>query len=160
MQKLTLVAICLVVLSSLAMAQNNLDTKWHCMKPAAEQSYPAADSVHNYGAAQGTCNATSSKTGEKSGSYTEAIETTKTSISNRGTYVVTMEDGDKTYYTYSGNASPVQKTGSNKWKIMGGTGKYKAAKGAGTCSGKLNDDGSSDWTCSGTFSAGGTAGAQ
>ena len=154
MRKLTLVAICLVVFTLVALAQNNLETKWHCLKPASEQSYEAADSFHSYGAAQGTCSVTSSKTGEKSGAYTEATEATKTSLSNHGTYVVTMDDGDKTFYSYSGAGDTVKKTASNKWKIVGGTGKYKAAKGAGTCSGTLNDDNSSDWVCSGTFTAG------
>lgn len=155
MQKLIVVAFCVVVLTSVAMAQNNLDTKWHCSKASAEQSYQAADSVHNYGAAQGDCSATSSKTGEKSGTYTENNETTKTSLANRGTFVVTMDDGDKVYYSYSGMGNPPKKTASNKWKIVGGTGKYKAAKGAGTCAGTLNDDNSSDWSCTGTFMAGG-----
>jgi len=155
MRKLLVVAFCVVVLTSLASAQNNLETKWHCAKPAAEQSYQAPDSVHSYGAAQGSCTATSSKTGEKSGTYTEAVDTTKTSLSNHGTFVVTMDDGDKTYYSYSGTGNPPKKTAANKWKIVGGTGKYKAAKGAGTCAGTLNDDASSDWTCTGTFSAGG-----
>ena len=155
MRKLIFVAFCVVVLTSLAVAQNNLDTKWHCSKASAEQSYQAADSVHSYGAAQGNCSATSSKTGEKSGTYTENNETTKTSLKNHGTYVVTMDDGDKVYYSYSGMGNPAKKAANNKWTIAGGTGKYKAAKGAGTCAGTLNDDGSSDWSCTGTFTAGG-----
>jgi len=155
MRKLIFVAFCVVVLTSLAVAQNNLDTKWHCSKASAEQSYQAADSVHSYGAAQGNCSATSSKTGEKSGVYTEAMDTTKTSLANHGTYVVTMDDGDKVYYSYSGKGNPAKKVASNKWTIAGGTGKYKAAKGAGTCAGTMNDDGSSDWSCTGTFTAGG-----
>ena len=155
MRSFTIVSVWVLALTSLAVAQNNLETKWHCSKPFAEQSYQAPDSVHNYGAGQGNCSATSSKTGEKSGTYTEAIDSTKTSLSNHGTFVVTMDDGDKTYYSYSGTANLPKKTASNRWKIVGGTGKYKAAKGAGTCAGTLNDDNSSDWTCTGTFSAGG-----
>jgi hypothetical protein len=156
MRKLTVVAVCTVVLTSVAVAQNNLETKWHCAKATLEQAYQVPDmSGRSYGAAQGSCSATSSKTGEKSGTYTETTDTTKTSLVNHGTFVVTMEDGDKTYYSYSGMASPAKKTASNKWKITGGSGKYKAAKGVGTCSGTLNDDGSSDWDCTGTFAAGG-----
>ncbi len=155
MRKMIVVAVLTIVFTSLAIAQNNLETKWHCAKPTSEQAYQVPDmSGRSYGAAQGTCSATSSKTGEKTGTFTEATETTKTSLANHGTFVVTMEDGDKTYYSYSGVASPAKKTASNKWKITGGTGKYKVAKGAGACSGTLNDDGSSDWDCSGTYTGG------
>jgi len=155
MRSFTIVSVWVLALTSLAVAQNNLETKWHCSKPSAEQSYQAPDSVHSYGASQGTCTATSSKTGEKSGTYTEALDTTKTSLNNHGTFVVTMEDGGQVYYSYSGTGNPPKKSAANKWKIVGGSGKYKAAKGAGTCAGTLNDDNSSDWTCTGTFSAGG-----
>ena len=156
MNKLTVVAVCMVGLTSVAIAQNSLETKWHCAKATSEQAYQVPDmSGHSYGAAQGTCSATSSKTGEKSGTYTEAIDTVKTSLRNHGTFVVTMEDGDKTYYSYSGVANQAKKAGSNKWKITSGTGKYKAAKGEGTCAGTLNADGSSDWDCTGSFTAGG-----
>lgn len=156
MRKSLVVAFCTVAFTSLALAQDNLETKWHCAKPTSEQSYQVPNtSGRSYGAAQGSCSATSSKTGEKSGVYTEAMDTTKTSLANHGTYVVTMDDGDKVYYSYSGKGNPAKKVASNKWTIAGGTGKYKAAKGAGTCAGTMNDDGSSDWSCTGTFTAGG-----
>jgi hypothetical protein len=156
MHKPTVVAACIVMLTSMAIAQNNLETKWHCAKPTSQQAYQVPDmSGRSYAASQGSCSATSSKTGEKSGTYTEAIDNTKVSLNNHGNFVVTMEDGGKIFYSYSGTATPAKKTGSNKWKILGGTGKYKAAKGAGTCAGTLNDDESSDWDCTGTFTAGG-----
>ena len=59
------------------------------------------------------------------------------------------------HYTYddTGSTDP-KKPLSNKWKVVGGTGKHKGIKGAGSCAGKQNDDGSSDWTCTGTTSMG------
>ncbi|MGB9236011.1 MAG: hypothetical protein WCC04_16500, partial [Terriglobales bacterium] len=43
---------------------------------------------------------------------------------------------------------------ANKWKIVSGTGKHKGTKGSGSCAGMRNDDGSSDWECTGTTSMG------
>jgi len=43
---------------------------------------------------------------------------------------------------------------ANKWKILSGTGKHKDIKGTGTCVGTRDDDGSSDWACTGTNSTG------
>jgi hypothetical protein len=68
---------------------------------------------------------------------------------------VTMDNGDKVYYTFEGSASTdITKPYSNKWKILSGTGKYKGIKGSGTCSGKFNADGSLDDACTGTYSIG------
>lgn len=155
MRKLFFLAICLLLFASLAMAQSKLETKWHCAKPTAEQKFDVDDVVdHAYVIVQGTCNATSSNGGEKMGAYTEFQEVWKTSFTNHGRFNVTMDDGDKTYYTYEGTGNPGKKTASNKWKILSGTGKHKGIKGAGSCSGTLNDDGGSDWVCTGTFSIG------
>jgi hypothetical protein len=86
------------------------------------------------------------------GEYTEFREVWKASFTNHGRFNVTMDDGDKTYYTYAGTGNPGKKTASNKWKIVGGTGKQKGTTGSGACSGTLRDDGGSDWVCTGTFS--------
>jgi hypothetical protein len=155
MRKLSGAAICLVMFASLAMAQSKLETKWHCVKPKTEQKLDVGDVAdHSYVIAQGVCSATSSNIGEKTGAYTEFREDWKASFTNHGRFNVTMDNGDKTYYTYEGTASPAKKTASNKWRILSGTGKHKGVKGSGTCSGTLLDDGSSDWVCSGTTSMG------
>jgi hypothetical protein len=155
MRKLLVIAMCLVVLSSLVMAQSKLETKWHCGKSAAEKSFDVGDVAgHSYAIAQGTCDATSSSNGEKMGAYTEFEEIWKASVRANGRFNVTTDNGDKTYYTYQANGDPTQKTVSETWKIVSGTGNHTGAKGSGTCTGKLNDDGSSDWNCTGTISAG------
>jgi hypothetical protein len=158
MRKLLLVTLCLLVSGSAAMAQNKVDTKWHCLKQSADHKFDVGDVPdHSYMILQGTCNATSSDTGfaEKTGDYTEFREIWKASMSLHGRFNVTMDNKDKVYYTYESSVSTdITKLGSNKWKILSGTGKYKGIKGSGTCSGKYNADGSSDFGCTGTYSIG------
>jgi hypothetical protein len=158
MRKLLLVALALLVSVSVAMAQGKVDTKWHCSKPAAEHKLDVGDAPdHTYSIAQGTCSATSSDSTfkEKTGAYTEFRETWKASYNNHGRYNVTMDNGDKVYYTYEGSApTDIAKPASNKWKILSGTGQSKGIKGSGTCSGTRTADGDSDWACTGTVSMG------
>ena len=158
MRKLQLVAVTLLVGGSVAIAQNKVDTKWHCPKPEGGTKLDVGDVPdHSYWIMQGTCNATSSGSGfkEKSADYTEFQEVWKGSYTNHGRFNVAMDNGDKVYYTYEGSASTdITKPAPNKWKILSGTGKYKGIKGSGTCSGKRSADGNSDWACTGTYSTG------
>ena len=152
MRKILFVTFFLLVFGSSAMAQNKVDTKWHCPKQSADHSFAVGDVPdHSYMILQGTCKATSSGSGfaEKSGAYTEFRETWKASFTWHGRFNVTMDNGDTVYYTYEGS-----KPASNKWTILSGTGKYKGIKGSGTCLGTLHEDGSSDWACTGTYSVG------
>lgn len=154
MRKMLVVATCLLMFASVATAQTQTETKWHCPKSTAVQKYDVGDpGGHAYAVQQGSCSVTSSTAGEKSGAYTESQEWTKTSLVNHGRMIVTMEDGDKTYFTYDGNGDATKKSAANKFKIVGGTGKHKTAKGGGSCTGTMNDDGSSDWSCTGTSAA-------
>jgi hypothetical protein len=146
--------VCMLMCVTAAMAQN-VDTKWHCTKPAENPMLKVGDVPdHNYALAQGTCDAESSGVGEKSGAWTEFQETWKGSFASHGRFNVTTDGGDMVYYTYEYSGKPDDKKLSNKWKIVSGTGKHKGIKGAGTCSGVRNDDGSSDWECTGTTSTG------
>ena len=157
MRKL-LFAICATLLfSSPCIAQTKFETKWHCQKPSAEHHFDVGDQPdHTYGIAQGPCSATSGGKdfGEKTGQFTEFDEEWKASMTGHR-FLVTTESGDKVFYIYetSGATDPA-KPASNKWKISGGTGKFKDAKGSGTCTGKRNTDGSSDWQCTGTHTGG------
>jgi hypothetical protein len=158
MRKLLLVALSLLVSGSVAMAQSKVATKWHCEKPAADHKLDVGDMPdHSYGIAQGPCNATSSDSGfkEKSAEYTEFQENWQASFNNHGRFNVTMDNGDKVYYTYEGSGpTDITKPATNKFKILSGTGKYKGIKGSGACSGDRTADGTSDWTCTGTYSIG------
>ena len=158
MRKHLLVMCSLVLSASAAMAPGRVETEWHCSKPATEYKLNVGDMPdHTYSIIQGTCSATSSDSGfaEKTGEYTEFEETWKASLGWHGRFNVTMDSGDKVYYTYEGSGpTEIGKPTSNKWKIVNGTGKDKGIKGSGTCSGKRNADGSSDWDCTGTYSMG------
>jgi len=156
-RKLVLVALSLLVSASLAMAQSKIDTKWHCSKPTDQKIDVGDVPDHTFWIGEGPCDATSS-TGdlkEKSGHFAEFHDAWKASFSFHGYYNATAEDGDKVYYTYEGSgSSDPTKPISNKWKIVRGSGKLKGIKGSGSCSGKVNDDGSDDLTCTGTYSMG------
>jgi len=154
MRKALLAALCLVVFVSAAFAEGKLESKWHCGKPSAEKSLEIGDAPgHMYAIAQGTCEATASSVGEKTGVYTESQEVWKDSYTSRGTFVVTTGNGDKMYDTYEQKGDLVKKTVTEHWKAAGGTGKHKGATGSGTCTATLHDDGTSDWECRGTISS-------
>ena len=153
MRKRLLVAFCLLAFGSAAMAQK-VDTKWHCAAPTANHNFAVGDEPdHSYVISQGSCTATASGSGEKSGAYTEFQEVWKASFTNHGRFNVTMDNGDMAYYTYEGSGSTdITKPATNTWKILSGTGKHKGMKGSGSCSGTRHEDGSSDWACTGTYS--------
>ena len=156
MRKFVLVAFCMLVSGSAAMAQKKVDTKWHCsVDPAKQASFAVGDVPgHSYVLIQGTCTATKTDAGEKSGAFTEFQEIWAASFTNHGRMNVTMDNGDIAYYTYSGSApTDITKPAENTWKIVSGTGKEKGISVSGACTGVRNSDNSSDWTCSGTSTA-------
>ncbi len=154
MRRLLVVSMCLLVPTFLV-AQTKFESKYHCPKSDAEKTFDVGDVAgHSYGVAQGSCEATKAGAGEKSGVYTETQEIWKSSFKARGNFVVTMENGDKLYHSYEAVGDPVKNTIAEKWRITGGTGKHKTATGSGTCAGKINADGSSDWDCTGTTTVG------
>jgi hypothetical protein len=156
MRKLVFVAFCSLLVALAATAQDKVETKWNCAKPATNPSLEVGDVPgHSYALAQGTCNATASVSGEKSGAYTEFDEVRKSSNVGHGRFNVTMDNGDMVYYTYeTAGPNDITKPATNKWRMVSGTGKHKGTKGSGTCSGTRHDDGSSDWECTGTSTTG------
>ncbi len=149
-------ALCLLLAGSFAIAQDKLETKWNCAKPSESHNLDVGDAAdHSYVIATGTCTAAAGGSlGEKTGKYTEFQDVHKASFTNHGYFTTTTESGDTIHYTYSGSGSAdMKKPASNKWQIHDGTGKQKGVKGSGTCTGVRHDDGSSDWTCTGTYSA-------
>jgi hypothetical protein len=158
MHKLLLFALALLASVSVAAAQSKIDTKWHCPKAKTEHKLDVGDVPdHLYWIGQGTCDATSSSgdVKDKAGTFTEFHDAWKASFKFHGYFIATTDSGDKVNYTYEGSGSAdVTKPVANKWKIVGGTGKHKGIKGSGSCSGKVNADGSDDITCTGTYSMG------
>jgi hypothetical protein len=150
-------AVCLLLAGSFAIAQDKLETKWNCAKPSEMHSLDVGDVPgHAYVIAQGSCTAAAGGSlGEKTGNYTEFQEVRKTGFTNHGYFTTTMDGGDMAYYTYAGSGpADLKKPAGNKWQIKSASGKHKGLKGSGMCSGTRHDDGSSDWTCTGTTTAG------
>jgi hypothetical protein len=158
MHKLLLVGLSLSAFATMALAQGKVDTKWHCTKAATEHKLDVGDAPdHAFAIAQGKCEATASEGAikEKSGQYTEFRDMWKASFKFNGNYNATADNGDMIHYTYDGTASTdITKPVANKWKIVSATGKYKGAKGSGSCAGKMDADGNVDWRCTGTVTMG------
>jgi hypothetical protein len=157
MRRIAFAFICGLGLGAFAMAQGKIETKWNCAKPDANPMFEVGDEAgHQYALAQGTCAATSSASGEKSGKYTEFDDIWKTMHTGHGRFNVTMDNGDMVYYTYeTSGSSDMKKPLSNKWKIVNGTGTHKGTKGSGSCTGHQHEDGGTDWVCTGTTAAAG-----
>jgi hypothetical protein len=155
MRKLLLVAVALLAFGSFTLAEK-VEAKWHCPKPTAEQKMDVGDVPdHVYWIGQGACTATGEGTlKEKTGQFTEFHDAWKATYNFHGRFNTTTASGDKVFYTYEGSSSTdMSKPETNKWKIVGGTGKYKDAKGSGGCSGKPAGD-AFDWACTGTVTPG------
>jgi len=154
---------CLFVLCvSLSVAQEKISSQWKCeVKPADQHSISVGDREgHSYGISQGKCTAEKGSLGdakEQEGTFTEFADVTGTAIQNHGVFVEAVAGGDKIFYHYHGNQTGTKdgkfESGENKFTFAGGTGKFKGVKGEGGCKGKGNADGSSTWTCEGTYTA-------
>ena len=115
MSKRLLVVFCLLVVASVAMAQK-IDTKWNCAKPSTKPTLAVGDVPdHSYGLAQGTCTATSSSNGDKSGAFTEFDEVWKATMTGHGRFNVTADNGDMVFYTYeTSGPNDIKKPAANK----------------------------------------------
>lgn len=135
-----------------------LNTQWKCTAPNPVHALPVGDTAdHAYVVQQGKCTATKGEIAgvmDKDGASTEFAEVTGNNAKGHGVFVSTLANGDKiTYdYTFTGVSSKnAFQSGSNKWTMTGGTGKFKGIKGSGTCSGKGGSDGSAVFDCVGTY---------
>jgi len=112
---------------------------------------------HAYGLAQGTCTWTKpwEIAGLKNtqGVGTQIQEITGDTTKIRGTFVDTMTNGDKAFYSFE--FAIVAKTDgpqvmNHKWELLGGTGKLQGVKGHGTCTAApAGSDGSFNYECRG-----------
>ena len=159
MRRLWLIGCSVLLLSSLSLA-DKVVSQWNCGKPSDTHSISVGDQAnHSYAVTKTTCTASKSEVGgvkEKEGIGTEFEETMGDALTWHGVFVVTAENGDKIYYHYASSGKGMVKggqfqSGANKWTMVGGTGKYAAAKGEGSCTGKANADGTATWDCEGTY---------
>jgi hypothetical protein len=158
MRKLMIAGVFLCLSATLALAQGKVENGWACEKASDTHSIAVGDQEnHSYTIAQFKCTSTKGEiegVKEKEGTGTEFAEVMGSDSSGHGIFVETMANGDMIHFKYETKATwkdGQMESGSNKWWATGGTGKFKGIKGHGTCSGKGNPDGSSSFTCSGTY---------
>ena len=153
----------LLVISVIASAATGkISSQWKCdAKAADEHNIPTGDREgHTYHLGQGKCASVKGAMGdvkEQEGTWTEFDDISGNTMEKQGVFVVTLASGDKVAYNYRGSQTmkdSMMESGKNTWTITGGTGKFEGAKGRGGCTGKGNPDGSSLWTCNGSYSAG------
>jgi hypothetical protein len=150
-------ALFLLVVSS-ASAQAKTTTSGKCEKPTV-QSIPVGDmDGHMYVIQSGTCAPKNEVHGAKatSASFAEHGDMSGTHTKTSGVYTETFDSGDKLFYSYN-NTGTVKDgaftTGSNTYKIIGGTGKMKGMKGSGSCKLKGTDDGGLTYNCTGEMAS-------
>ncbi len=157
MRRTPLLALALCMAGSVAGAQN-VNVTWHCTpigKPTALLVGDAAN--HAYVLEQVKCTTQKGSIAgvpEKEGVATEFADAMGDNSKGHGEFIETLSSGDKIHYTYT--LAGVSKggkavSGSNKWNVVGGTGKFKAATGSGSCKGVANADGSADYACTGNI---------
>ena len=158
MSKPVLVLVLVCLCATVALAQGKADTGWACGKPAMANSIEVGDQPnHAYAIDQIKCTATKGEIAgvkEKEGTGTEFAEVNGSSLKGHAIWVETMANEDKIYATYQFTITlkdGQMQSGSDKWQYTGGTGKFKGIKGNGTCKGTGSADGSSNWSCSGTY---------
>ena len=138
-------------------AQTPIAMKGTCGKPDVMQTVPAGDREgHVFTLGQGKCTDDNEVNGVKSsgGVFAEHGDATATRSTAWGLYTESYAGGDKVFYEYetaSTTKDGAMVSGSNKWKITGGTGKMKGMKGSGTCKLAPTADGGLTFDCSGTY---------
>jgi len=135
-----------------------VNTQWKCTAPNPAHALPVGDTAdHAYVVQQVKCTATKGEIAgvmDKEGTATEFAEANGDKGTGHGVFISTLANGDKiTYsYTFTGVSSKkVLQSGSNKWTMTGGTGRFKGITGSGTCSAKGAGDGSAVFDCMGTY---------
>ncbi len=158
------VCICVVVALALGMASAQTKTTMtgKCSKPTVQQSLSVPEQQgHSFTISQGNCTAMGDVKGVagKSGVYTEHGDMMGNHLKNGGVYVETLDSGDNIFYEYQGTAmtnNGAITSGTNTYRIAGGTGKMKGIKGSGNCKLTGNSDGSLDYSCNSTYTLAGS----
>ena len=158
MRKVLLVVCALCLSAAVATAQGKIDSQWNCAKATEAHNLEVGDQPgHAYVIAKFTCTAAKGEIEgqkEKEGTGTEFDEAKGNESHGHGIFVETVANGDKLFVRYQtmGTSEKGQMaSGSNTWTITNGTGKFKGAKGKGSCKGKGNPDGSSVYDCMGEY---------
>jgi hypothetical protein len=148
-----------VALAAAASAQTKTSGTAECAKPDPAHMIEVGDKPnHSMGVSKSTC--TWSKPMEMAGAKTKdgysvaSVDTTGGKSSSRGIHVTTMDNGDKIYVRFQGNATlkdGAMQTDSGTWSYTGGTGKLKGIKGKGTYKGKASAGGGMTYEIEGDY---------
>jgi len=132
------IAIALVCFgAATAPAQTKFSATAQCGQPDSQHELPVGNVPdHSMGLLQVKCSYSKPMeiAGAKSVSAVLTItnEATGDTVRARGCDVVTMDSGDKVFFSHEGTGTPDGQDGT--WSFTGGTGKLKGLKGKGTYS--------------------------
>ncbi len=148
--RIMMVAGLALLLVSAAEAQTKVSGTQNCAKPDVVSTTDAGDKAgHALIVQKGSCTWTTGLQMEggstKDGSSVEFMEVWSTRAANNGTYVGSMDNGDKFFVSFHSTntlkdgapTGPVKGT----WSYTGGTGKLKGITGKGTYTATANADG-------------------
>ncbi len=148
-----------IALATVTGAQTKASGTVVCAKPDAQHTVEIADRPgHMFMLYKSKC--TWSKpmeiagTQSKEGEITGFDEVSGNAARGRGYYTETMANGDKVHYRFQTTSTLKDgqlQTVDNKWTLTRGAGKFKGAKGEGTCKGKGGAEGSTTWECEGEY---------
>ena len=133
-------------------------SSWKCSAPNPVHALPVGDAAnHMYVIEQFKCTATSGEIAgvkEQEGTGTEFVDAMGDNATGHGIFVDTLANGDKLHVSYElkgTSKNKILQTGTNKWRVVSGTGMFKGIKASGTCTAKGNPDGSVNFDCNGTY---------
>jgi hypothetical protein len=157
--KTILMLVVVLALASGAWAQTKISGTLLCGKEDALHELPVGDRPnHTFWISKGKC--AWAKPIEIAGSAAKDEEYTTLGESNgdresfRGMGVFIMDNGDKSFFRFSGSSTfnkGVWLGGEETWSFAGGTGKLKGLKGKGTVKGKPAGEGKSAWEIEGEY---------
>ncbi|MEO7271083.1 MAG: hypothetical protein ABIX28_12730 [Vicinamibacterales bacterium] len=158
--RLGLAAIAALSLTSMAFGQTTgkVTTVWKCAAPNPVNAVPVGDTPdHVYVVQQGKCSAASGEIAgvkQKEGMPTEFVDAAGATAKGHGIFIETMANGDKIIYAYDFTGTSRNKmfeSGTNTFMATSGTGRFAGIKSNGTCQAKGHPDGSTEFTCNGTY---------
>ncbi|MBV8205919.1 MAG: hypothetical protein JO041_03935 [Acidobacteria bacterium] len=154
MKKTVLIGCSLFFLAAFGLAQEKIASQWKCGSSTEQHAMDVGDRQHHqYVVGKAACTAARSDANEKEGSGVQFDEISGNNSQWHGEFISTTDSGDKIYYSYRGKGTlkdNMVENGHHAWTIHGGTGKFKNARGSGTCDGKLGE-GATVWDCNGTY---------
>jgi hypothetical protein len=137
MHRIFIAATVVCFVAATAAAQTKVSGTLQCGQPDPQHVIPVGDLPgHSLALLQVKCTYTKPMEIEGAKSMSTVItitnEVSGDAVRARGCQVVTMDSGDKAFFSHEGTGTPEGQDGT--WTFSGGTGKLKGIKGKGTYS--------------------------